>query len=397
MRRIHMALLGLCLASLACAAFGRTPRGDERDRLRGSPQYRGKTFRNQQPMYLKMGKAIGRMLRPSPGGRPKQALPVETVGAERFAKPPASGLRVTWLGHSTLLLEIDGRRLLLDPHWGPRASPFRTIGPERWYPPPLALEDVPRVDAVLVSHDHYDHLDHTTMKRLAGWDTRFVVPLGVGGHLERWGIAADRIHELDWWDELDVAGLRIACVPARHASGRRIVWRDRTLWAGYAIVGDSHRAYFSGDTGWFPALEDIGTRYGPFDLTMIEVGAYDRAWPDWHLGPEAAVLAHLMVRGDVLLPIHWGLFDLAPHAWTDPIERVLATSERVSVKTLTPRPGQSIEPENPPPVMRWWPARPWLGAKEDPIVATHDGDGDERIDLEALLRHWAPRHAPRSP
>lgn len=331
------------------------------------------------------------MARGAPSGietEPKSTLPVMQRRGAEFDEAPASGLRTTWLGHSSVLLEIDGKIILTDPHWGPRSSPFRNVGPKRWYAPPLPLDEVPPVDAVVISHDHYDHLDHTTIGRIAAWDTRFIVPLGVGGYLQRWGVSAERITEVDWWDEVDIDGLRIVCVPARHASGRRLVTRDRTLWAGYAVIGDKHRVYFSGDTGLFPALETIGIRYGPFDLTMIEVGAYDDNWPDWHLGPEQAVLAHLMVRGRALLPIHWGLFRLAPHGWTEPIERVHAKADAVGVTVATPRPGQSIEVETLSQTERWWPKIRWQTGTERPIRATDKGDPDVRMDTELMFERF---------
>ena len=384
-------LVGLLSLGIAgCAGFGRTPRRAERKALAASPQFEGRKFSNPEPMYINFGAA----LRGSPRGiRSEPEEPIATQARTRadFEAPPASGLRATWLGHSTVLLEIDGKRFLTDPHWGPRSSPFRSMGPKRWYAPPLPLEEVPSVDAVLISHDHYDHLDHTTLQRIADWDTRFIVPLGVGGHLRRWGVPANRITEVDWWDEVDVDGVTVACVPARHASGRRMTTRDRTLWAGYALVGQAHRVYFSGDTGLFPAMETIGTRYGPFDLTMIEVGQYSRAWPDWHLGPEQAVLAHLMVRGETMMPVHWGLFRLAPHGWTEPIERVHLQADEVGVVVTTPRPGQSIETEPLTPTSQWWPEIRWQTAEEHPVNATVSGDKDERMDLDAMFERFTPR------
>ncbi|MEM7158231.1 MAG: MBL fold metallo-hydrolase [Myxococcota bacterium] len=386
---MRLGLFVLALATTGCIGFGRVPRRAERAQLRQSPQFEQRKFRNPEPMYIKV---VG-VLRGAPRGiqtEPEQPLPVVSRRGEEFAQPPASGLRATWLGHSSVLLEIDGKRVLTDPHWGPRSSPFRHAGPKRWYAPPLPLEEVPAVDAVLISHDHYDHLGHDTIGRIAAWQTRFIVPLGVGGHLERWGVPTERITEVDWWDEVDLGGVRIACVPSRHASGRRMVTRDRTLWAGYALLGDEHRVYFSGDTGLFPAMETIGTTYGPFDLTMIEVGAYDDNWPDWHLGPEQAVLAHLMVRGRALLPIHWGLFRLAPHGWTEPIERVHAKAKAIGVRVATPRPGESIELATLEATTRWWPDIRWQTEDQNPIRATRKGDRDDRMDHDALFERFAP-------
>ena len=199
------------------------------------------------------------------------------------------------------------------------------------------------------------------------------MPLGVGARLEKWGVPASRITELDWWETTRVGALEVACTPSRHASGRSLFDRDRTLWGGFAFLGPRHRAYYSGDTGMFPGLADIGTRLGPFDLTLMEAGAYGHAWPDWHLGPEQAVQAHAMVQGKVVLPVHWGLFDLAAHGWTEPIERVLTAARRVGIRVALPRPGEGFEPGALTEADRWWPSLPWKTADEVPIRATPDG------------------------
>ena len=253
--------------------------------------------------------------------------------------------------------------------WGERTSPFSFAGPKRWYAPPIALSELPPIDVVLISHDHYDHLDAPTIEQMRDWNTRFVVPLGVGAHLEYWGVPAERITELDWGDHLTVDELTVHCTEARHASGRHLLDQNATLWAGYALVGPSHRVFFSGDTGMFPELSDIGERFGPFDVTMVEVGAYNRAWPDWHMGPEQAVTAHRMLRGKAFLPIHWGLFDLALHGWTEPIERTMAAAQAQGVRVLSPRPGESVEPSTTK-TTRWWPEVAWQTATDHPIEAT---------------------------
>lgn len=354
----------------AWAAMGTAPEGDRLERMHASPQWGDGVFENPQPLWNDTWGALTAVWNRSDHTSPAGPLPVVHGDAERFAVPPPTGLRITWMGHSSLLVEIDGHRVLTDPIWGPRTSPLTWIGPARWYAPPVALSELPSLDAVLISHDHYDHLDHPTIVAMKDWDTTFVVPLGVGAHLEYWGVPADRIREMDWWDRSTIGDLEIVCAPARHASGRHLFDQDRTLWAGYALIGSEHRVFFSGDTGLFPGLREIGERLGPFDVTMLEVGAYHWAWPDWHLGPEQAVRAHQMVRGTRLLPVHWGLFDLAAHGWTEPIERVMVAAEAAGVSVLTPRPGQSVEPEAPPTTERWWPDVPWQTAEQHPVVAT---------------------------
>jgi len=354
-------------------AFGRRAEGARRARMEASSQYREGIFHNPQPLWNDGWGMFSGILDASPHATPSQPLPTVRADRARFEALPPTGLRITWLGHSSMLIEIDGHRILTDPVWGERASPLTWLGPQRFYAPPLPLEDLPAIDAVVISHDHYDHLDRPTIEAMKDRDTVFVAPLGVGAHLAYWGVPEGRIVELDWWGRTRVRDLEIVCTPARHASGRVLYDNNATLWAGYALLGAKHRAYFSGDTGLFPALRDIGARLGPFDVTMIEVGAYGRAWPDWHLGPEQAVVAHQMVEGRVLLPVHWGLFDLAFHGWTEPIERVLVAAKASGVTAVVPRPGESVEPGAAKALARWWPDLPWQTAAQYPIVATKMG------------------------
>jgi len=360
-----------------CAGFGRRPDAARRARLERSPQWKDGRFENPQPLKNDMWGAVTAFGEASPHRTPEKPVPTVAVDPRLFERPPATGLRVTWLGHSCFLVEIDGRRILIDPIWGERSSPFGWMGPRRFYAPPLALADLPPLDAVVISHDHYDHLDHATIVGLEKLRVTFVVPLGVGSHLAYWGVPQARIVELDWWDRHALGDLEIVATPARHASGRGPTpGGNQTLWAGFALVGKEHRAWYSGDTGLFPGLGAIGERLGPFDVTMIEAGAYARWWPDWHIGPEQAVLAHGLVRGRVLLPAHWGLFNLARHSWTEPVERLLAAAEKAGATVVVPRPGQSVEPGASPALERWWPDVPSRTAAQDPIVSTMlDGPG----------------------
>ena len=285
----------------------------------------------------------------------------------------------TWFGHSTSLIEFDGVTVLTDPVWSRRPSPVTWAGPARWYPPILDMEQLPPLDAVLISHDHYDHLDRASIQSLDARRVRFIVPLGVGAHLVAWGVPETRITELDWWDSTRIGTLSIVATPARHASGRINPQRDRTLWAGYAMLGAAHRAWYSGDTGMHDALDSIGMKYGPFDVTLIEAGQYDAAWPDWHLGPEQAVEANRRVRGHAMIPVHWALFKLAHHGWTEPAERVLAATRcGVSVRVLVPQPGRAIEPTSGAATPRWWPTVPWETGQERTIVSTRRGNPSER-------------------
>ncbi len=353
-------------------AFGKGADGARLARMEASAQFRDGVFANPQPLWNDVWGSMTAFMNYSPVASPPPEQPVAVAAGdgERFKTAPPSGLRITWLGHSTLVFEIDGKRFLTDPIFGGRASPFDWVGPAVWYGPPIALEEMPSFDAVILSHDHYDHLQRGTIERIKDWDTTFIAPLGVGAHLEYWGVPAARIVEVDWWQETKIGDVTITATPARHASGRHLLDQNHTLWAGYAIAGPSHRVFFSGDTGLFPAMKDIGDKLGPFDVVMVEVGAYDAAWPDWHIGPEQAIRAHGMLRGKVFLPIHWGLWSLAAHGWTEPAERVLAAAAKANATITIPRPGESIEPSSLPPLVKWWPNVPWRTAEEAPVVST---------------------------
>ena len=365
-----LAVVGLGLAWHVGPALGAAPEGERLARAERSPHYRDGRFRNALPT-LEDGASLATAWEFLTGGSDvrEPRSPIEAVArtAGDFAGP-VPPLRVTWLGHSTLFLEVDGARVLVDPVWGKHAAPSPLLGVGRFYPPPLALEDVPDLDAVVVSHDHYDHLDVPTVRALAGRVPRWVVPLGVGAHLEAWGVAPERITELDWWDGLEVGGVRVVSTPARHFSGRGLA-RDRTLWSGWAIVGPEHRVWYSGDTALTPEFAEVGRRLGPFDMTFVEAGAYDAAWADVHLGPEQAVAAHRMVRGGLMVPVHWGLFDLALHGWTEPAERVRAAATRAGVRVAFPRPGESITLERAS-SRAWWPDLSWETAAEAPAVSS---------------------------
>lgn len=362
--------LGSALA-LTWTAMGQRSEGSRRARMERSKQWKNGHFENPEPLQNDVLGSITAALHSSPHASPSAAVPTAVPDLQRLAEPPASGLRATWFGHSSVLVEIDGQRVLTDPQWSDRASPLTMLGPKRWYAPLLGLQDLPSVDVVLISHDHYDHLDERTIRAMKDWKVTFIVPLGVGAHLQYWGIPESRIVELDWWERHKHGDLEIVCTPARHASGRNAVLdKDATLWAGYALLGPQHRVYFSGDTGLFKAMREIGEKLGPFDLTMIEVGQYHKAWPDWHIGPEQAVRAHQLVKGKVLLPIHWALFQLAFHGWTEPGERVRAEAQAQGVTLALPKPGESFEPSRPTRAAAWWPRVPRQTAREHPIVST---------------------------
>ncbi|MCW2912963.1 MAG: Zn-dependent hydrolase [Actinomycetia bacterium] len=339
------------------AALGGAPEGARGERIRRSPQYRDGAFRNppgtdRGVMPAPAGSILRELL--FGGQRRHPALPIPVVADAAASGPAAEGLAVTWYGHASALVEIEGRRVLFDPVWSKRCSPSQSVGPSRMHPPPVPLETLPRLDAILISHDHYDHLDLRSIKALARTQTApFVVPLGVGAHLERWGIAPSRIIELDWGERASVAGLELVATSAHHFSGRGFS-RDRTLWGSWVVAGADRRMFYSGDSGYFNGYTTIGEEHGPFDLTLIQIGAYSPHWADIHMTPEEGVSTHLDVRGGLLVPVHWATFVLATHDWSEPVERLCADADAREVRVAVPRPGERIDVDDPPKVDHWW-------------------------------------------
>ena len=345
------------LSSDRFAAFGGRPSGARLERIRNSPEFANGKFQNTTPSRMIVPGKTWEMIRHQLFGKeertPPRPIPVVMHVAADYAVAPA-GLRATWIGHATTLLEIDGRRVLTDPIWSERCSPSAWVGPTRFHPPPIALADLPPIDAVVISHDHYDHLDMMTARSLAARGTRFAVPLGIGAHLESFGIPNAQIIELDWGQTAEVNGLELTSTPARHYSGRNPLHGDETLWSSWVIAGPSHKVFFSGDSGYFEGFKATGKAHGPFDLTLVKIGASDPTWVDIHMDPEQAVQVNQDLGGGLLLPVHWGTFNLAYHAWNEPPERVLAAAQKAGVKLVVPRPGEQVDPAHPKPVEPWW-------------------------------------------
>lgn len=342
-------------------SMGKRAEGLRLERMKASAQWRDGGFRNIFPVApgLKDPEAsfpgITDFL--FGGERRVPSAPLPAIDPrEGWRKAPESGLRATWLGHSTVLIEIGGQRLLTDPVWGPRASPSTLVGPKRFQPVPLSIRQLPPIDAVLVSHDHYDHLDYPSVRALNKLGLPFITSLGVGAHLQAWGVPAERITELDWWEEHRLPGseVTVTAAPSQHFSGRGLKDRNATLWSSLVVRSDRHSVFFSGDTGLTGEYQLIRDRLGPFDLVMLEIGAFHPAWGDIHLGPENAMKAHALLGGGVLLPVHWGTFSLAMHAWDQPAEVLHALSEKGSTPLLMPILGQPVEPAHVEKTDPWW-------------------------------------------
>jgi L-ascorbate metabolism protein UlaG (beta-lactamase superfamily) len=295
---------------------------------------------------------------------PTCPVPIVTDTASRLRVKSASGLRITWLGHSTTIIEIDGATVLTDPIWSERSTPVWWIGPKRFHPPPLPLTELPKIDAVVISHDHFDHLDMNTIRALAPLGIPFHVALGVGAHLATWGVPAAQIIEHDWWEKTTLPnGIELISTPARHFFGRGVPGRVGSLWTSWAIVGPKHRVYFSGDTGLTEQFKEIAKRHGPFDAALLEIGQYHPDWGDIHLGPAGALEAFAMLGAKHFVPIHWSTFELAYHDWSEPAETLSTLAAKRGVSLFTPKPGEPIEPDVGTTTEPWWRALPPLAAR----------------------------------
>lgn len=342
------------------APLGSSPDKRQRERFAGLRNYRQGKFANADAEETTVDLSEGlSMLKDSLFAgdverNPLGKLPVAEVDWARIKSAQDS---LTWFGHSTFLLSIDGHKLFIDPMLGNRASPLSFVGSSRyskdWL---LAVDRLPQIDAVLLTHDHYDHLDYGSIRALESKVGHFFVPLGVGVHLSRWGIDSARITELGWWEEVPFHGLTLALTPSRHFSGRGLFNRNSTLWGGWVVIGERTRFYTSGDGGYGSHFKEIGEAYGPFDLTLIEGGQYDTRWETSHMTPEQSVQAHLDVRGDKMMLVHWAAFTLAFHSWTDPIERASKEAVRQGVELVTPRIGETLflEALDSYAPVRWW-------------------------------------------
>ncbi|MET0894010.1 MAG: MBL fold metallo-hydrolase [Pseudoxanthomonas sp.] len=322
-----------------------------------SPQQQAGKFRNVVPRpemgFLGTVRLAWNLLLNKPANAvPARPIAVQALTrAQLLAAPDRSLFR---LGHSTVLLKLRGEFWLTDPVFSERASPVQWAGPRRFHAPPISIAELPPLKGVLLSHNHYDHLDHASILALADKTEHFLAPLGVGDTLMAWGVPAAKVQQLDWWQSTGVGGVHFTATPAQHFSGRGLFDGDKSLWASWVIMDDELRVFFSGDSGYFDGFKQIGERFGPFDVTLVETGAYDRQWPHVHMQPEETLQAHLDLRGKWLMPVHNGTFDLAMHAWHEPFDRISALAARQGVPLATPSMGQRLDLQQPDAGEAWW-------------------------------------------
>lgn len=341
--------------------FGGKPTAQQIEVFKQSGRYADGVFKNEIPTSMEMG--FGKFMSilkdyivGVPNQTPKNLLPVLPIDSLEIVNRPDTITRLTWFGHSAFLLEIQGKNILIDPMFGPTPSPHPWLGKKRFTEGlPIAVEKLPHIDAVIYSHDHYDHLDYESVMKLKGKVGAFYTPLGVGMHLAEWGVPKENIHELNWWNEIHHGDLTFKCAPARHFSGRAFSDRFSTLWASWVIQSPTQNIFFSGDSGYGSHFKAIGEKFGPFDFAMMECGQYDPRWSEIHMMPEETAQAAVDVNTKIMMPIHWGAFVLALHTWKDPIERVTKKAKELSMPIATPRIGEPIVLELPEkPASRWW-------------------------------------------
>ena len=341
-------LLTACASSAACESP-----------YAASPQFRDCGFRNPpNPDALPSAgswKIWSRfLLETKTDTVPTDPIPVQALDGAQLAALDPQANHLVRLGHSSHLLKLQGRYWLIDPVFSERASPFQWIGPRRFHPPPIALDQLPPIAGLILSHDHYDHLDVATIAYLAQRVQRYFVPLGVKARLVELGVPAERVSEFDWWQQAQFDGVELTATPAQHFSGRALNDRDSTLWASWVIQSGGQRIFYSGDSGYFKGFREIGERFGGFDLAMMENGAYDAYWPAVHMTPEQSVQAFEDLRGKVLFSVHNSTFDLAFHTWHDPLDRIADLSEARKITLATPVIGEVLTIGRPRTNVRWW-------------------------------------------
>ncbi len=347
---VFLALLGVVLIITVLFVnlspqFGRSATSEQKKNYEQSKNYAKGKFINQIPtkMDIKFFKMLKEWFKNDPSRNPIKEIPTHKINVSDLKSYTDSLPRLTWFGHSAFLLEMDEQIILIDPMFGQYPSPHPMLGPKRYSTAlPIEVDQLPTIDAVIFSHDHYDHLDYGTIKNIHQKVRKFYVPLAVGNHLRSWGVDPDKIEELDWWDMTLHDHIQLICTPARHFSGRGLFDRQTTLWSSWVIQGKTAKIYFSGDGGYGPHFKEIGEKYGPFDISLMECGQYNEDWHAIHMMPEETAQAAADLKSELFMPIHWGAFTLAFHSWVDPVVRVTKKAEALQIPCTTPKIGEPI-------------------------------------------------------
>lgn len=333
---------------------GRASKEDREDYAARAENYRdGKFYNDGDFQIMRETEQTDDQVMSSKGIRPEGEIP--TVMPAYELPLSEEEIRVTWFGHSSMLLQMHGLNILIDPIFSERSSPVSFAGAKRFSNPPVSVEDLPHIDILMLSHDHYDHMDYRTIKELDEKVDRYIVPLGLENHLERWKVDAGKIQNMAWWEETEIGGLTIGCTPARHYSGRSLNDQFATLWASWVFRDEYHQVYESGDSGYGDHIRQIHDRYGDFDFVLIDCAQYDVSWPEVHMFPEEAVTAVEILGAGIAMPVHWGAFSLAYHAWDDSVERFVGEGERAGLQIVTPKIGETVRLQEPGDYQeRWW-------------------------------------------
>ena len=342
--------------------FGGTVNHAQRETYSGTGHYNEGIFLNDEEIVMELNchsitEMFKEVMNPDPNVAPDHNIEVKKIDPQTILALSHSATRITWLGHSSFLIETAGKKILLDPVFGQYAAPHHWLGRKRFHREmPITIKELSTIDAVIISHDHYDHLDYPSIYRLKDKVNHFFVPLGVGNHLKRWTIKDEKISELDWWQEESYQGLKIVFTPSRHMSGRGLTDQSATLWGSWIIKSEDKNIYFSGDGGYGAHFKEIGEKYGPFDIGLMECGQYNELWKDVHMMPEETVMAAIDIQAKLIIPIHWGSFALATHSWTDPVERVTQAAQEINLPIATPQIGEPIQPQDSSGNLynRWW-------------------------------------------
>jgi L-ascorbate metabolism protein UlaG (beta-lactamase superfamily) len=305
-------------------------------------------------LYKSMGLLSRILFEEDKDGNPTKPIPLDTQKVKDLKQISIGQVEITRLGHSSILLRNATSIWLIDPVFSERASPVTFAGPKRFHEVPLDYQNLKKIEGIIISHDHYDHLDEKTIRELHTKVNYFAVPEGVGAILKEWGVDSSKIHEFVWWDQMNLGSLTITSAPAQHFSGRSLFGRMETLWCGWSIQSGKNKIFYTGDGGYQKEFKLIGEVLGPFDLALIETGAYDKDWPYHHMTPEQSIQAFIDLKAKAMMPVHNGTFDLAFHPWYDPFEKIYSIAVKENIPLVLPLMGKSFTLDNIPEPTLWW-------------------------------------------